>query len=71
MTMIAIANRATLTSTRMIAIALPSVVSPGCSPTRRPIAPMINSRAHTAAWSAAATMNRMWVARATLGGASA
>ena len=35
--MIAIANKATLTSTRMIAVALPSAVSARSSPTRRAI----------------------------------
>jgi hypothetical protein len=71
MTMIAIAKTATLTSTRMIETALPSVDSLASSLTRRLITPSTSSRAQTAPCSAKAMMNRPSQARPTRGGSSA
>ena len=71
MTMIAIANKATLTSTRMTASALPTAVSLGSSPALRLITPRISSRAQIAPWSAKAMMNRMSSSRSMRAGTAA
>ncbi len=70
MTMIAIANKATLTSTRMMAIALPRRLARLVAG-RGAITPRISSRAQIAPWSAKAMMKKMSTRRSTRGGTAA
>ncbi len=67
----AMLNKATLTSTRMIAIALASGPVPFSSATLRPITPRTSSRPQTAPWIAKAMTNNMSTSRAALCGSSA
>ena len=71
MTIIAMANTATLTSTRMMRHRIAERRAAGSSPTRLRITPRMISRAQIATCSAAAMMKNMSARRASLVGGSA
>jgi hypothetical protein len=71
MTMIASANKVTLTSTRMTATALPIAVSLGSSPALRVMTPRTSSRAQIAPCKAKATMKKMSISRSSRAGIAA
>ena len=71
MTIKATANKATLTNTRISAMALPSVELPSSSPTRLAMTPRMISRPQIAPCTAAAMTKKMSARRVGLGGASA